>query len=94
MLLRSRHRPPPLGAGPGIRSVPNLRDLDGYAPGVNYVWLNVLADLKGTNVAEVEALLSNLQKGNEVLGGCKAEALFIKVSWGFHHAPQRKQIVS
>ena len=52
---------------------------DELPPGVNNVWLNVLADVKGTSAAELQDLIANPKEANEVLGGGKAEALFIKV---------------
>jgi len=52
---------------------------DQLPPGVNNVWLNVLADVNGTNAAALQKLITKPKEANEVLGGGKAEALFIKV---------------
>ncbi len=51
---------------------------DELPPGVNNVWLNVLADAKGVSAAEVEKLLSNPKEANEALGGGKAAAAMTK----------------
>ena len=52
---------------------------DQLPPGVNNVWLNVLADVNGTNAAALQKLITKPKEANEVLGGGKAEALFINV---------------
>jgi len=52
---------------------------DELPPEVNQVWLNVLADVKGTSAAELQSLIAKPREANEVLGGGKAEALFIEV---------------
>jgi protein-tyrosine phosphatase len=52
---------------------------DELPPGVKNVWLNVLADARGVSAAEVLRLLSDPKEANEMLGGGKAEELFVKV---------------
>ena len=47
-------------------------------PGVKDVWLNVLADAKGMNVAEVEQVLKDPKTANVLLGNGKAAAEFVK----------------
>jgi protein-tyrosine phosphatase len=47
-------------------------------PGVKDVWLNVLADAKGMNVAEVEQVLKDPKTANAQLGNGKAAAEFVK----------------
>jgi protein-tyrosine phosphatase len=47
-------------------------------PGVKDVWLNVLADAKGMNVAEVEQVLKDPKTANALLGNGKAAAEFVK----------------
>jgi protein-tyrosine phosphatase len=47
-------------------------------PGVKDVWLNVLADAKGMNVAEVEQVLKDPKTANALLGNGKAAAEFAK----------------
>ncbi len=44
--------------------------------GVNYVWLDVLADSPQAGPAQLEALMTDPQQANETLGGGKAEAGF------------------
>jgi protein-tyrosine phosphatase len=60
---------------------------DQLPPGVNSVWLNVLADVKGDSAAELQGLITRPKEANEVLGGGKAEALFIKVYGEFITLP-------
>jgi protein-tyrosine phosphatase len=54
------------------------RKPDVLPPDVKNVWLNVLADAKGTNAAEVERLLSDPKAANAMLGNGKASAEFVK----------------
>lgn len=42
------------------------------------MWLNVLADAKGMNVAEVEQVLKDPKTANALLGNGKAAAEFVK----------------
>jgi protein-tyrosine phosphatase len=51
---------------------------DEIPAGVKNVWLNVLADAKGTNAAEVEKILSDPKAANAMLGDGKAAAAFVK----------------
>jgi protein-tyrosine phosphatase len=60
---------------------------DQLPPGVDNIWLNVLADVKGDNAAELQGLIAKPKEANEVLGGGKAEALFIKVYGEFITLP-------
>jgi len=45
-------------------------------PGVNYIWLNVLADSPQSGAAHLEELMQDPKKANAELGGGKAEAAF------------------
>jgi protein-tyrosine phosphatase len=45
-------------------------------PGVNYVWLNVLADSPESGAAQLEKLMQNPKEANAALGDGKAEAAF------------------
>ena len=45
-------------------------------PGVNYVWLNVLADSPQSGAAQLEKLMQIPKEANAALGGGKAEAAF------------------
>jgi protein-tyrosine phosphatase len=45
---------------------------DQLPAGVNNVWLNVLADVKGTSAAELQHLIAKPKEANEVLGGGKS----------------------
>lgn len=49
---------------------------DQLPPCVNYAWLDILADSPQSAPAQVEELLKNPKKANEVLGGGKVEAAF------------------
>ena len=51
---------------------------DQLPAGVKEVWLNVLADAKGMNVAEVEQVLRDPKAANAALGDGKASAEFVK----------------
>lgn len=64
---------------------------DQLPPGVNNVWLNVLADVNGTNATALQKLITKPKEANEVLGGGKAEALFINVYRDFITLPSAKQ---
>jgi protein-tyrosine phosphatase len=72
-------------AGLGLKNDFDLRTVeereakpDELPAGVKNVWLNVLADAKGVSPAEVEKLLNDPKAANEVLGGGKAAAAFVK----------------
>jgi protein-tyrosine phosphatase len=64
---------------------------DELPPGVKYHLLNVLADAKGAAAAELEALLHQPKKANEVLGDDKIEAMFMQVYREFITLPSAKQ---
>lgn len=49
---------------------------DDVPPGVTYVWLDVMADASHSGAANLEALMADPPKANEVLGGGRAEADF------------------
>ena len=49
---------------------------DQLPPGVNNVWLNVLADQKGAGPAQLLTLMQNPKQANVSLGGGKIEASF------------------
>jgi protein-tyrosine phosphatase len=51
---------------------------DEIPPGVTNIWLNVLADDKSNTAARLHPLIANPPEANKVLGGGKAEALFIE----------------
>jgi protein-tyrosine phosphatase len=51
---------------------------DQLPSGVKEVWLNVLADAKGMNVAEVEQVLKDPKAANAMLGDGKGSAEFVK----------------
>ena len=63
---------------------------DQLPPGVEDVWLNVLADAEGSGPAEIEKLLSNPKEANKVLGGGKAAAEFVKAYREFITLPSAK----
>ena len=52
---------------------------DQLPAGVKDVWLNVLADAKGVNPAEVEKMMSDPKVANAALGNGKASAAFVQV---------------
>ena len=64
---------------------------DQMPPGVHYELLNVLADAKSSAPAELEALLHDPKKANEVLGGGKIEDLFMEGYREFISLPSAKQ---
>jgi protein-tyrosine phosphatase len=59
--------------------------------GVRYTLLNVLADAKTSAPAELEALLHDPKKANDVLGGGKIEAMFMDGYRAFVSLPSAKQ---
>jgi protein-tyrosine phosphatase len=65
--------------------------LDAIPPGVEYHLLNVLADEKGADAAELEALLHQPTKANGVLGDGNIEAMFMQVYRAFITLPSAKQ---
>jgi protein-tyrosine phosphatase len=67
---------------------------DAIPPGVKYHLLNVLADEKGAAAAELEALLHQPKKANELLGDGKIEAMFMQVYREFLTLPSAKQSYS
>ncbi len=64
---------------------------DEIPPGVNDVWLNVLADAKESSAARIEKLLHDPKEANVALGGGKAEALFVEVYRDFIRLPSAKR---
>jgi protein-tyrosine phosphatase len=60
---------------------------DQLPAGVNNVWLNVLADVKGDSAAEFRALITKPKEANKILGGGKVEMLLIKVYRDFITLP-------
>ena len=67
----------------GLRTAYDLRTAeekdkrpDELPPGVDHVWLNVLADSPQAGPAQLEALMANPDVANEELGGGKVEAKF------------------
>jgi protein-tyrosine phosphatase len=64
---------------------------DEVPSGLANVWLNVLADAKGNSAAEVQTLIAKLQEANRVLGGGKAEALFVEAYKQFVTLPSAKK---
>ncbi len=49
---------------------------DELPPGVEYVWLDVLADMPGAGPAELEKLMADKEAANAELGGGKAAEMF------------------
>jgi protein-tyrosine phosphatase len=75
-----------------LRTAPEREERpDEIPPGVRDIWLNVLADAKGNSAAEVQTLIANPLEANKVLGGGKAEALFIEGYKEFATLPSAKQ---
>jgi len=64
---------------------------DELPPGVQYTLLNVLADAKSAAPAELETLMHDPKKANEVLGGGKIDSLFIQGYREFVSLPSAKQ---
>jgi protein-tyrosine phosphatase len=64
---------------------------DQLPPGVQNAWLNVLAEIKETSAAELQHLIAKPKEANKVLGGGKAEVLFIKVYREFITLPSANQ---
>jgi protein-tyrosine phosphatase len=63
---------------------------DQLPPGVEEVWLNVLADAEGSGPAGIEKLLSNPKEANKVLGDGKAAEEFVKAYRQFITLPSAK----
>jgi protein-tyrosine phosphatase len=63
---------------------------DEVPPGVEYVWLNVLADSPQAGPAMLEALMSDPLAANEQLGGGKVEEAFRKSYREFVSLPSAK----
>jgi protein-tyrosine phosphatase len=63
---------------------------DQLPQGVKNVWLNVLADAKGTSPAEIQQLLSNPKEANRMLGGGKASDHFVKAYRQFITLPSAR----
>jgi protein-tyrosine phosphatase len=63
---------------------------DQLPAGVKNVWLNVLADAKDTNPAEVEEMLGNPKAANSVLGNGKGAAKFMDAYRQFITLPSAK----
>ncbi len=63
---------------------------DQLPAGVNNVWLNVLADAKGTNPAEVEEMLHAPKAANAALGNGKGAAKFMDAYRQFITLPSAK----
>jgi len=70
----------------GLKNVYDLRTKaerthlpDEIPPGVNDVWLNVLADHSGGAAANLLALLNKPKEANDALGGGKVEAMFEEI---------------
>jgi protein-tyrosine phosphatase len=60
---------------------------DQLPPGVNSVWLDVLADVKRDSAAALRELITKPVEANKVLGGGKSEMLLIKVYRAFITLP-------
>jgi len=60
-------------------------------PGVDYVWLNVLADSPQSGAAQLEKLMQNPKEANAALGGGKAEAAFQQGYREFVSLPSAKK---
>jgi protein-tyrosine phosphatase len=63
---------------------------DELPPGMEYIWLNVLADAPQSSPAQLETLLRNPPEANEVLGNGQVEAAFIKAYREFVSLPSAK----
>jgi protein-tyrosine phosphatase len=63
---------------------------DELPPGVEYVWLNVLADAPQASPAQLEKLLRDPPQANEVLGNGQVEAAFVKAYREFVSLPSAK----
>jgi protein-tyrosine phosphatase len=67
---------------------------DELPPGVEYVWLDVLADADQANPAVLEKLLKNPKEANAALGNGKAEEGFIKSYRDFVSLPSAQKAFS
>ena len=63
---------------------------DELPPGVEYVWLNVLADAPQASPAQLEQLLRDPPQANEVLGNGQVEAAFIEAYREFVSLPSAR----
>ena len=64
---------------------------DELPPGVNDVWLDVLADSPQAGPAQLEKLLRDPQQANAALGGGKIEAMFAQSYRDFVSLPSAKR---
>lgn len=64
---------------------------DELPPGVENIWLNVLADSNQSGPAQIMKLLQNPKEANPALGGGKAEAMFVKSYRDFITLPSAKK---
>jgi protein-tyrosine phosphatase len=63
---------------------------DELPPGVEYVWLNVLADAPQASPAQLEQLLQDPPQANKVLGNGQVEAAFIEAYRDFVSLPSAR----
>ena len=63
---------------------------DELPPGVEYIWLNVLADAPQSSPAQLETLLRNPPEANKVLGDGQVEAAFVKAYREFVSLPSAR----
>ncbi len=82
----------------GLRNIYDLRTAeertaapDKLLPGVDNIWLNVLADSDQSGPAQIMKLLQNPKDANAALGGGKAEAMFVKSYRQFVSLPSAKK---
>jgi protein-tyrosine phosphatase len=64
---------------------------DELSPGVNNVWLNILADAKETSAATLQAFITKPLEANKVLGDGKAAALFVTTYRKFVTLPSARK---
>jgi protein-tyrosine phosphatase len=75
-----------------LRTAEERQKRPGEVPsGVNYVWLNVLADSPQSGAAQLEKLMQNPKEANAALGGGKAEAAFQQGYREFVSLPSAKK---
>jgi protein-tyrosine phosphatase len=84
-------------AGLGLKSDFDLRTAeernarpDVLPPGVNNIWLNVLADADQSGPAQLEKLMHNPKEANVQLGSGKVEAKFLQAYRDFVSLPSAK----
>lgn len=82
----------------GLKNIYDLRTAEERAaapdelpPGVNNIWLNVLADSGQSGPAQIMKLLQNPKEANPALGNGKAEAMFVKGYREFITLPSAKK---